>query len=203
VIAFGAVALAYGLAVSLLFRSLVNHGAMRLTVNRILAHVIAFRLFVDEPRLVLRSQAELLLENARLLRLLIGPVVAGGIIFALLYGSMDRHFGHRSVRAGASAVVTLPGGSDLRPSVAFRIDTPPVRVPRLHQVSWRVLVLRESPLVAERAAVFGLPWQAPFLILSTFVATVVAGAQSVMLRARNPNKTGVSDPGKTARVNSL
>lgn len=151
-------------------------------MNRILAHMIAFRLFVDEPRLVLRGQMDLLLENARLLRLLIWPVLAAGIVFALFHGTMDRQFGRRPVRVGEPAVLTLPGGSDLRPSPAFTIETPPVHVPRLNQVSWRVRVMRESSLITERALVLGLPWQASFLILSTVGAVVFAALQSLSMR---------------------
>ena len=179
--AFSAIAIVYGLVVSLLFRRLVNHEAMRRTLNRVIAYLIAFRLFVDEPRLVLRGQIDLLIENARLLRLLLWPALAAGIVFALLYGPMDRHFGYRPVRVGKSAVVTLPAGSDLSPAPAFRIETPPVHVPRLHEVSWRVRVLRESPLVTERATIFGLPWQVSFLILSTAVAAVATGSQSTLV----------------------
>jgi hypothetical protein len=168
------VATVYGCAAFLWFRLWVDPEAFRIVVNRILAHVLEFRLFVDEPRLVLRGQTDLLRENARLLRLLLKPLLATGVIFLLSYGPMDRRFGYRPRGVGEVAVVTLPAGRTLAPSPDFAIETPPVHVPRLNEISWRVRVTQESSRLTKRSLLFGLPWLAWFLIFSTAGAALAA-----------------------------
>jgi hypothetical protein len=177
------ISVAYGLFAYTLFRRFVDPKALRRTVNRIVAHVISFRLFVDEPRLILRGQLDLLFENARLLRLLAGPIMVAALVFGFSYSTVDRHFGRRPLPAGESAVLTLPLGSNLKFSPAFTVETPPVRVLRLNQVSWRIRVTEESSQFTEPAALHGFPWQALFLIISTatglFAARLHSGRREI------------------------
>lgn len=167
-------AVIYGLITAALFRYLVNRDALRGTLNRILAHLIAFRLFVDEPALVLRGQLDLLREHLRLFRLLLWPLLAAGIILALSWNTLDARLGQRPIPAGGSAVLTLPLGSELKDSPDFIIETPPVRIPRLHETSWRVRAVRESPALTEPVQMYGAPWPVWFLIVSGITATGTA-----------------------------
>ena len=54
----------YGFLGGALFRRVHLRGE----INRILAHVLSFRVFIDEPVLVFRAQVELLRETLRVLR---------------------------------------------------------------------------------------------------------------------------------------
>ena len=54
-----------GILTAFVFRQLAS-GDTRQTVNRILAHIIELRLFLDEPRVILKAQRDLLRENLRL-----------------------------------------------------------------------------------------------------------------------------------------
>jgi hypothetical protein len=163
-------AIGYGLVSVLLFRRLVNGPAVGQTVNRMLAHVMSFRLFGDEPALVFRAQRELFAENLRLLKHIALPLLASALLLAVSWRALDRWFGYRSVAVGEAAVLTLPLGSDVPSSREFSLETPPVRVIRLNQVSWRVRVLRESPQVTVRAQILGMPWMVWFLMVSTVTA---------------------------------
>ncbi len=161
----------------------------RQTVNRILAHVMELRLFLDEPGLVLRAQRDLLRENVRLLGQLAVPVLITAPLFGLVVWQGDAVYGRAPLRAGESVVVTarVPGGSDAEirlsapPEIA--VETPAVRVPRLREVSWRIRPSRpfrgELPLSGgaewvdipwPRASVLGFSWVAWFFGISAVCA---------------------------------
>lgn len=148
----------YGVIASLVFRGFTNGTRMRVTVNRILAHVLEFALFIDEPRLILRAQFDLLKDNLRLLRHIALPCVLMAIPFALLYPTMDRHFGDRK-----SNVLTLPMGQALPAGVVA--ETPGVRIPRTHEVSWRIETGRQP-----RTPLLGLNWMVWFGAISAIAA---------------------------------
>ena len=132
-----------GIVTGFVFRRLGSSGTRR-TANRILAHVMELRLFLDEPRLVWNAQRDLLRENLRLF----GQIAVPTLIVAPLLGyamwRADAVYGRAPLRAGEAVVVTahVKAGdlADVRmeapPGVA--IETPGVRIPRLHEVSWRI-----------------------------------------------------------------
>jgi hypothetical protein len=171
----------YGLAATLAFRRFTDAALLRRTINRILAHTLEFRLFLDEPRIVLRAQRELLAENVRLLRQVAFPCVILAIPFALFYGPMDRHFGHGPLRIGEATVVTAPiasGLTELKTPPGVVAETSGVRVLRTGEISWRVRPVSTTsggfPKGVEvrypGANILGLPWVVWFLVISTLTA---------------------------------
>jgi hypothetical protein len=136
-----------GVAMVYVFRCWSDQDALRGTTNRMLAHLMEFRLFIDEPALVMRAQRELFIENWRLLRLLVRPSLILIIPSIVLLAQMDACYGRAPLRIGHAAVVTVHlkdlGGPDaagivLKAPAAITVETPAVRVPRLNQMSWRV-----------------------------------------------------------------
>lgn len=132
------------LATIFVFRRWSDRQAIQRTTNRMLAHVMEFRLFVDEPALILRAQRDLFAENWRLLLLLLRPSLILTIPFLLLLGQMDAWYGHAPLRAGAAAIVTAqfrtahPAGINLRVPQGIDVETPGVQVASLNQISWRI-----------------------------------------------------------------
>ena len=59
-----------GLLAIVVFRACSDQDAIRRASNRLMAHLMEFRLFIDEPALIIRAQRDLLIDNWRLLRLL-------------------------------------------------------------------------------------------------------------------------------------
>jgi len=125
------IAALYGVIAALIFRSFTNAARLRAIVNRILAHVMEFALFIDEPSVILKAQIDLIKANVQLLRQIALPCIIMAIPFVLLYPAMDRHFGVRTAN-----VLTLPMGQPLPAGVIP--ETPSVRVLRTHEVSWRI-----------------------------------------------------------------
>ena len=136
-----------GLTAVYVFRRWSDQHALRSTANRMLAHLMEFRLFVDEPALVMRAQRDLFVENWRLLRLLARPSLILIVPSMILLAQMDACYSRAPLRIGDPAVVTVqferPGdsaktGITLQTPAAIRVETPAVRILSVNQISWRV-----------------------------------------------------------------
>lgn len=127
-----------GLMAAFVFRHFSSR-AMRPTINRIQAHLMELVLFIDEPRLVLRAQGNLLRENLRLLRQLAIPLLITAPLFAIVMWQADRVYGRAPLAAGKAVVVTAHGNADiLEAPPEVTVETPGVRVVRSGEVSWRI-----------------------------------------------------------------
>jgi len=167
----------YGLAAALAFRCFSDQVSIRATINRMMAHAMEFRLFLDSPRLVLRAQRDLLRENLHLLRLILVPGAILAIVFVILFPQLDAMYGHAPLPVGEPSVVTarLIGDAVLEAPVGIKVETQAVRVIHDRQISWRVrpigrtegeLKVRCGDRVVTRRVVAGggmiYGWQLPF-----------------------------------------
>ncbi len=134
------VSIVYGLAAVLLLRRFSNEASIRRTANRMIAHVMEFRLFLDSPALILRAQRDLFRENLHLLRLILLPCVILAVILIFLFPPLDAIYGHAPLKVGERSVVTaqLSGDAVLEASAGIEVETPAVHSVHDHQVSWRV-----------------------------------------------------------------
>jgi hypothetical protein len=162
----------YGFLCGLLFRRVY----IGQSVNRIIAHVLSFRLFLDEPGLIFRAQLDLLRENLRLLRQIAIPCAVLGAVFALAFSSLDGAFGHGTLPVGTATVISASSEVPLPHGIVA--ETPAVRIPRLHQVVWRVHSTREFAgnfpagvhVQYPAANILGLHWLVWFGIVSAGAA---------------------------------
>jgi hypothetical protein len=164
-----------GIISALVVQWSTDAGKVRRATNLMLAHVLEFRLFLDEPTIVLRAQRDLLRANVRLLRLLILPCVILAIPFALLFGQLNALYGHAPLWVGSAAVVTGKAPVlNMPPGIA--VETPGVH--SKGEVSWRirpyaaipVRLLRQSNPGVEipfpLATILHLHWVVWFLLIS-------------------------------------
>jgi hypothetical protein len=122
-----------------------DRAAIRRSSNRVLAHLLEFRLFLNEPRVVLQAQRNLFVENLRLLRLLMRPILIMTLPTLALLSQLDAFYGHAPLAVGEAAIVTVqlddPALDNIPALVAppdIAVETPPVRVVSERQVSWRI-----------------------------------------------------------------
>jgi hypothetical protein len=173
----------YGVAVALVFRRFTEPELLRRTVNRIVAHVLEFRLFLDEPVIIMRAQRDLIRENIRLLRQIALPCLILAIPAALLYGPLDRHFGYGPLRVGEPVVASVPmesGLTELKAPPGIVVETPGVRVLRTRQISWRVRPVsavhgdfpRGVDVRYPRSTILHLHWIVWFFVMSTLTAWI-------------------------------
>ena len=137
-----------GIGMLLVFRRFSDQAAVRRAKSLVTAHLLEFRLFMDEPRLILRAQRDLIVANARFLKLMLRPVVVLTLPMGLLLAAMEGLYGHAPLRAGDSALVTAQVKHEdaslwLKAPDEIAVETPPVHVTADRQVSWRIRPLRD------------------------------------------------------------
>lgn len=134
------VSVIYGLLAALLFRRFSDEPSIRVTTNRMMAHVLEFRLFLDSPTLVWRAQRDLFRENLRLLRLILLPCAILALTFIILFPQLDAMYGHAPLTIGVPSVVTAPLDevAVLQAPAGISVETPAIRDIHDHEVSWRV-----------------------------------------------------------------
>jgi len=136
-----AISVAWGLGTFWVFRRFSDRAALRIVGKRIYAHLLAIRLFSEEPALVWRAQKALIADNLRFLKLMAVPVLILGIPFALCYEPFDTIYGVRPLQPGQGAIVILhntDAPATLKVSHEIAIETPPIRNLEARQVSWRI-----------------------------------------------------------------
>jgi len=169
-----------GIVTAFVFRRFGSSGTKQ-TINRILAHVMEFRLFLDEPGVIWKAQRDLIRENLRLFRQIAIPCLIAAPFFILVMWQADRIYGRAPLRAGDAVVVTahgITGDPQLHAPAGVVIETPGVRIPGEREVSWRIRPSRPfsgklSPNVDipwPRATVLGVSWMVWFFGISTLAA---------------------------------
>ena len=187
-------ALLWGAVLARVSRRFWDAAGAWIAVNRMVAHVLEFRLFLDEPALVLRAQADLLRANGRLLRAIALPAAIAAIPFVLAYPGLDRWYGYGPLPIGKAAVVTVKSGTadlELRVPEGVVVESPAVRSIHTGESSWRVRPLRpftgrfeavregraiETALYVPvpRASLAGMPWMVWFCLVMTAGARLFA-----------------------------
>ena len=138
-----------GITILLVFRYTSDAAAVRRAKGLAQAHLLEFRLFMDDPLLVLRAQRDLIVANLRFMRLMLRPLLWMLVPMGLLLAFLEGFYGHAPLRPGESAIVT----TDVRnaaPSLTLQappeiaVETPAVHVLADNQISWRIRPLRAT-----------------------------------------------------------
>lgn len=172
----------YGYVAAALLGRFTKPQALRQAMNRIVADVLEFRLFVDEPRLVFRAQRDLLKANAELLRQIAIPSLLAGAVFALAWLPMHRYFSTAPLKIGEAALAearSIAPGLDLLAPFGIAVETPPLRLAHENSTVWRIRALspvngdfRTAPVPYPvtvhypPAKYLGMPWPALFFAAS-------------------------------------
>jgi hypothetical protein len=145
--------IALGTIFLLVFRRFSNQRAIQAARRRLQASLYELRLFVDEPRLVLRAQMTLLWVNVRYLALMLVPALILCVPVSLLISLFEPYYGKAPLPVGESTIVTVKMSSPLNvgfpdpllqaPS-GFLVETPGVRVPAEGEISWRIRPTRAA-----------------------------------------------------------
>ncbi len=145
-----------GIAIFAAYKRFTNEDELRRVTNRMIALAMEFRLFIDEPALVFRTQRELLFENLRLLRLLAPATLIISAPLILLYPQLDALYGFAPLPLNEPAVVsarfdgTLPDDPVLRAtSTTLVVETGGVRAFDTREVSWRIRPVATSATSVE------------------------------------------------------
>lgn len=129
--------------VLLVFRRYSDQAAIVVAKRRIRAHLLAFRLFADEPGVLLRSQVALVLGNCRYLALMLRPTAMTLLPLAFVLFHLDAVYGRRALGEGEAAIVTARLAAARVGAVTLEgagvvVETPPLRLEEEREVRWRV-----------------------------------------------------------------
>ncbi len=138
-----------GIGMLLVFRHTSDQTAVRRAKSLVTAHLLEFRLFMDEPRLIMKAQRDLIVANARFLKLMLRPVVVLALPMGLLLAAMEAFYGHAPLRVGEPVIVTAQTKHEalslsLKAPDGIMVETLPVHVAADRQVSWRIRPLRAT-----------------------------------------------------------
>jgi hypothetical protein len=144
----------------LVFRRASDQPGIRRAKSLIDADVIALSLYRAAPGVLPRVLGRLSLRNLAYLRLSLRPLLVLFVPFVLVLVQLQDRYASRPLRVGETALVSVAvaGGDLLKRPGAIRlegadgavvVETPPVRVPALHKVVWRVLAAREGTHVVK------------------------------------------------------
>lgn len=146
-LSLAAVSVATGLFVLWIFKQTTDLAALRSTIKRIQAHLLEFRLFYDEPRLIWRAQKAIVRENLRFLALMARPALILMLPMAWLLLQLDAVYAYAPLPIGQPSVITAQMSGQIMPeNVAATLETPPeiaietepVRSAADRQISWRI-----------------------------------------------------------------
>lgn len=141
----GPISVAAGILSVLVFRWTSDRAAIHRTTNLILAHMLEFRLFLDEPAVVLRAQLGLLRANAHLLRLMLIPGLILVIPSIILIEQLNARYGRAPLKVGEAVVVSAKEPSArLTMPAGIRIETPPIH--SSGELAWRIRPLVTVPI---------------------------------------------------------
>ena len=179
-----------GVLMLVLFKLASNQKKIRRSRDLINAHLLAMRLYQDEPAVMLASQRAVLKANLSYLRYAVVPLVFILPPIVLVMAQLELRWGAAPLRPGDEAVVKavfdsyapreprleVPGNTDVRVQAPpLVVTTPALRIPYLNEVDWRI-----------KAQVPG-----------RYVVRVVAGPRSY------PKEVVVGDGRRLAKVNAV
>jgi hypothetical protein len=103
------------------------------------AHMLEFRLFIDDPAQILRSQRALVVDNLRMMRLLLPSfLILAGPMLVVFWG-LDAFYGRAPLRVGEAAVISVQSfHRSIATPEGIVVETKPLFVQASNQTSWRI-----------------------------------------------------------------
>jgi uncharacterized membrane protein (DUF106 family) len=136
-----------GIALLLLFKITSNQKAIKRTKERISASFLEVRLFKDDMSQMMSAQGRIFGNTFRYMGHALVPMLFMIVPVLLMLIQMNQWYGYEPLKAGRSALVTarIEGSQPLvdmplrlKAGEGVTVETPPVRIESLREVSWRV-----------------------------------------------------------------
>jgi hypothetical protein len=101
--------------------------------------MLEFRLFIDDPAQILRSQRALVLDNLRMMRLLLPSfLILAGPMLVVFWG-LDAFYSRAPLRVGEAAVISVQSfHSSIATPEGIVVETKPLLIQASNQTSWRI-----------------------------------------------------------------
>ena len=133
-----------GVVMLVIFKFASNQKKIRRSRDLINAHLLAMRLFQDEPAVLLASQRAVLKANLSYLRYALVPLVFILPPVVLIMAQLELRYGAAPLALGETAVVRAvfdgppDEGVTLTAPPGVAVETPALRIPFQNEADWRV-----------------------------------------------------------------
>jgi uncharacterized membrane protein (DUF106 family) len=118
------------------------------------AHLFELRLFMDDPAQILRSQRALVVDQLRLMKLLLGPLVILCLPMALVMWMLDALYSRAPLRVGEATVISVGARQQsITTPDHVAVETKPIFITSTGETSWRI---RPRQPVSGAVAVAGM-----------------------------------------------
>lgn len=137
------------MAMLLVFRATSNQKGIEAVKRRIAAGIFEIRLFNDDPRTIVRAQADILRHTFTYLGLTMVPVLWMIVPLVLLVIQLEFRYGYAGLEPAGTALVkvTVTAAStsaapdiSLDTDAGIEVETPLLWIPSLHEANWRIAV---------------------------------------------------------------
>ncbi len=136
-----------GIAMLLVFRATSNQKGVAAVKRRIAAGVFEIRLFNDDPRAILRAQADILRHTVTYLGLTLVPMLWMIVPLVLVIIQLEFHYGYAGLEPASTALVKVKvndASASAAPDVSLEADpgieveSPLLWIPSLREANWRI-----------------------------------------------------------------
>ncbi len=168
-----AVSLATAVLMLEVYKLTSNQAAIRRAKDRIKAHLLEMRLYKDNMRVTLAAQGAIVRANLAYMAANLKPLAVMIVPLVLILAQLSVWFDRAPLRPGDETLVKarlvgsadpVTAGLELEVPPGLEITAPPVRIPDLHEVVWRIkakaagdgtIVLRSGGTVLEKSVAIG------------------------------------------------
>lgn len=135
------------MAMLLVFRATSNQKGIEAVKRRIAAGIFEIRLFNDDPRAIVRAQADILRHTFTYLGLTMVPVLWMIVPLVLLIIQLEFRYGYAGLEPAGTALVkvTVTAAStsaapdiSLDTDAGIEVESPLLWIPSLHEANWRI-----------------------------------------------------------------
>jgi uncharacterized membrane protein (DUF106 family) len=148
-----------GLLMVVLFGYTSDQKAIGVAKDQLKAHLLAVRLYRDQIPVVMGSYGKILRGTGRYLKLAFKPLLYVIIPIILLMVQVDRYLGQTPIPANAPFLLTVQlDGSDALNGVTLDLPpeimmtAPPVHIPAMNEIVWRLAASKEGKYEVKIAA---------------------------------------------------
>ena len=138
-----------GLFMLWVFKRVSNQNGIRITKNRIKAHLLAIRLYKNDAILSLQSMGLLFKENGRYLLYALKPMLVLSLPVMIIVIQVGSRYGYQSANINEPLLVHVQVAKDVdmrqvalfAPSDDIRVEKPPLYIPPRSEIYWRIYPL--------------------------------------------------------------
>jgi uncharacterized membrane protein (DUF106 family) len=161
-VSLSALSLLTGILMLVVFRYTSDQEKIKKTKDKMKAHLLEFRLFKDDLRILFSAQKNILLYNFKYMQYMLMPMLVMIVPVGLMLIHLNGWYGYRPLKPGESAIVAVRLSDQNKNQLSrmvieadkgLTVETPSLRIPETREVNWRV---RAETLGRHRVTVHGL-----------------------------------------------